>query len=182
MKLTELLAKVTGLSDKLAANEKALGTANEKIASLSEEIKNLSAKAADSDDESDKLAETLEQLRQILNDQAEKSAEDDSDEDSSDDDSDSSDDSEDDSDDENDSEEKAKSTSKVETAKALVKLAKQVVGAKKKAEASVDKKVISKIASIGMPAPVATQTDGAKTALKGLDRVSAAFTEQLNNE
>ena len=174
MKISEFLTKFTALT---STTQKALDEANKKVQALETRLEKMEA---DSDEDDSKLDDLLEQLRQALNEDAANDKSD-SDEDSdSDGDSDSDDsDESDSSDDEDDNESKAKAVDKKSSIKALASETKKLIAKNKKLKAEAPKQVINTLASIGIPTPVATKVDGSKTTLKGLARVSAAFTEQL---
>jgi hypothetical protein len=175
MKLPDFLAQFKTFTGDIKAQ---LATANETIKALTARLEKV--EADDSEDNS-KLDEVLEQLREILNEQA---GDDTEDSDSTDDSTDDSDAAPDDSDEDNDeTDSKAKASTKKDKVKAVADKAAKLVAEHKALKASVPKKVISTLAQIGIPAPVTTKVDGQKaTALTGLARTAAAFTEQLSKK
>ena len=163
--------------------EAALEASNKKISDLTAKLEALEAankiQADDADktaDESSEIDSLISDLQDVLN----KYKSDESTDDSSDSSDDSTDDStSDDSDDANDETAKA---SKVEKLKGLTKQAAKVVAEAKQVKASIPQQVIREIAAVGIPTPIATKPDAKPSDLKGLERVAAAFTEQLTKK
>ena len=189
MKIAELLPTFTAFRSatktSLEEHKTALAEANTKISDLSAKLEALEAsnkvKADEDADESTEEESLIKELQQVLDkyskDADSDTSDSDSDSDSSDDESDSDGDSSDD-----DATDETAKASRVEKLKALTKAAAKVVAENKAIKASVPKQVIREIAAVGIPTPLATKPDGKTTALKGLDRVAAAFAEQINNK
>ena len=170
------------LADFLSQFTAATGDIKKELSAANATIKDLTTKLAkaDADDQSDNadLDKVLEQLREILNEQASDTDESDSDDSDADSDSDSDATSDDNADEDND-ETDAKAATKRLKLKALAAKTAKLAVEHKKLKASVPKKVISAIAAMGIPEPVKTKVDGEKPKLTGRARVAAAFTEQL---
>jgi hypothetical protein len=170
MKLPDFLAQFKTFTGDIKAE---LATAKETIKTLTARLEKVEA---DDEEDNSKLDDVLEQLREILNEQAAPADSDESD--PSDDSTDDGEAAPDDDSDDND-ETDAKAESKKDKVKAVADKTAKLVAEHKKLKASVPKKVISTIAAMGIPAPVKTKVEGEKPKLKGRARVAASFNEQL---
>jgi hypothetical protein len=190
MKIADLIPDFSAFKAKtntaLDETKAALATANNTISELSAKLEALASAKADDEtapaedapaDDSSELDKFIADLQELIS----KYGSDESDDSTEDSDStDESDATPDDSDDAND--ESASKATRAEKLKSLAKSVTKIVADNKKLKAELPKQVIREIAAVGIPTPIATKPDGKTTALKGLDRVAAAFSEQINNK